>query len=754
MQIYLSRSREEAKNTSYPYLREIGTTTKAEELEQIFSKDYVTATYKDNKRSNDSFISSDCLALDCDNDHSEDPNSWITPQDVMNFFPGVFIVFHMSRNHMKQKGDKAPRPRFHSLFLIRKVMDKKYYSELKKRVNACFPYFDKNALDAGRFFFGSEHPEVVVSKGINTLDEYFEEEEFANYNNRAIPEGQRNKTMLAFASKVLFRYGDSTEAEQLFYERSNDCVPALEDAELKTIYKNAQRFYKNKVLTNPDYKKPEDFNAIKAGAYKPSDYTDVAQAQKFAEFYKDKIAYNDATHYLVYKDGYWQSIEALARGLAHEFTDKQLLDSRKLVSETRGKLTSQLIDKLSVHGKNKVMEHLTEDEKKAYREYLDALEYEKFALNRRNSNYISALLKEIIPHIYRDIKEFDANPFLIATPQGTINLKEGIESLRPNDPKDYISKMTLVGPSEEGKDKFLKCLNDIFSNDQELIDYVQEICGLAAVGKVYVEGIIIAHGEGGNGKSTFWNTILKVFGSYGGTLSSDNLFVNNRRNVKFEIAELRGKRIIIASENEQGSRLDDGALKKLCSTDMLKGEHKFKSEFNFAPSHTLILYINHLPKLFSRDDGTWRRIKIIPFLHKFQGKEDILNYSDVLVEESGGYILTWIIEGAKKVIEKRFKLETPKAVKEASDSYKESNDWFKRFIDERADLSDPNAEEGAGTLYETYKKYALTNNEYVQPLSEFKGSLEKLNLKVVNRHNKKFYKGIKLQDEIDDEFLK
>ena len=46
MQIYLSRSREEAKNTSYPYLREIGTTTKAEELEQIFSKDYVTATTK------------------------------------------------------------------------------------------------------------------------------------------------------------------------------------------------------------------------------------------------------------------------------------------------------------------------------------------------------------------------------------------------------------------------------------------------------------------------------------------------------------------------------------------------------------------------------------------------------------------------------------------------------------------------------------------------------------------------------------
>jgi len=76
-----------AKNTLYPYLKDIRPATTKEELKEFFSKDYVMATYKDNKRCNDNFISSDCLALDCENDHSEDLSSWITIQDVMDFFP-------------------------------------------------------------------------------------------------------------------------------------------------------------------------------------------------------------------------------------------------------------------------------------------------------------------------------------------------------------------------------------------------------------------------------------------------------------------------------------------------------------------------------------------------------------------------------------------------------------------------------------------------------------------------------------------
>ena len=137
----------------------------------------------------------------------------------------------------------------------------------------------------------------------------------------------------------------------------------------------------------------------------------------------------------------------------------------------------------------------------------------------------------------------------------------------------------------------------IFCGNQELIDYVQMICGLAAIGKVYVEALIIAYGDGRNGKSTFWNAVSRVLGLYSGNISADSLTVGCRRNVKPEMAETRGKRLLIAAELEEGTRLNTSTVKQLTSTDNVYGEKKYKDPLSFTPSHTLVLYTNHLPKV-------------------------------------------------------------------------------------------------------------------------------------------------------------
>ena len=93
------------------------------------------------------------------------------------------------------------------------------------------------------------------------------------------------------------------------------------------------------------------------------------------------------------------------------------------------------------------------------------------------------------------------------------------------------------------------------------------ICGLAAIGKVYVEALIIAYGDGRNGKSTFWNAVSRVLGLYSGNISADTLTVGCRRNIKPEMAEVKGKRLLIAAEMQEGSRLNDSTVKQLCSTD-------------------------------------------------------------------------------------------------------------------------------------------------------------------------------------------
>lgn len=752
MQIHLSRSREEAKNTSYPYLKEIGATTETEELQKIFSRDYVTATYRENKRSNDNFISTDCLALDLDNDHSDNPTEWITVETIKQTFGDIFYVIHKSRNDMKEKGNKAARPRFHILFSIEECKSAKEYTELKKRVYEFFPYFDDNALDAARFFFGTDPVEVEVNKGTKTINAFLEEmDDFANLG-AVIPEGQRNSYMHRYAISILKRYGHTDETKEKFIQESNKCDPLLSKSELQSIWKSALNFFNNKILKDPNYKAPEEFNET-PDKFKPSDYTDVGQATIFSKHYKDVIAYNEAFKYMVYKEGKWQEGETFAIGMMQEFTKKQLEEATLAIKLAHSKVTDHMHHVMISSSKNKWNEHFSDEERKIYKDILEAEKYKKFAEDRRNSNYILASLKQSAPLVYVSDKEFDNKPFLLVTPKGTYDLRVGLESLRPNSPSDFSTKMAGTSPSDKGKEMFLESLNKIFGKDKELIEYVQRTCGLALIGKIYCECLIIAHGEGGNGKSTFWNTIGKVFGDYGGLINADNLFVSNKASIKFETAFMKGKRLLIAGENKEGERLDDGTVKKLCSTDRIKGEKKYKDEFDFEPTHLIVLYTNHLPKVGATDDGIWRRLVVIPFNYKFQGSEDNKNFSETLFQEAGEYILKWIMEGSKKIIEDNYKIETPEAVKKATQSYRDNNDWFHIFLNECCDLTDKKARTGVGELYDRYKRFSSNANDYTRPISAFKAQLEKMKINIINRHNKKICEGIKILEEVEEAFL-
>lgn len=127
-------------NCSYPHKHDV---TDQASLREAVCHDYVCAEYQNSYRNNDNFIGSDCLPVDCDNDHSENPDEWVHPADVAAAFPGVAFAIHYSRHHEKSKNGKAPRPKFHVFFPIERITDATEYSNLKRLVSAIFPYFDK-----------------------------------------------------------------------------------------------------------------------------------------------------------------------------------------------------------------------------------------------------------------------------------------------------------------------------------------------------------------------------------------------------------------------------------------------------------------------------------------------------------------------------------------------------------------------------------------------------------------------------------
>lgn len=720
-----------AANCSYPNRAEI---TTPEELLDAVKSDHVCAEYQGNYRSVGNFVRSDVVVMDIDNDHSEEPDDWITPEKLDEMLPDISYAIAFSRNHMKEKNGKAARPKFHVYFQIGELTDAGKYAAIKRGIKARFPFFDGNALDAARFIFGADTGDVIWHEGWMTIDEEIEpvyedasdESDDSSSGSGIISQGSRNNTMSRFASRILKRYGNTEKAHVAFIEHAEKCDPPLPESELNTIWNSAVKFFEKKISSSDGYVPPDQYNAdFSDASLKPEDYSDIGEAKVLVQEYGSELRFSAATDYLRYDGERWIEDVQLAIGAIEEFLDLQLVDAQQDKEDAEKALIDAGIPEPIVKsGAKAVAKEVTPDQMPLLYALMAAETYLKFVLKRRDYKYIVSTGNAAKPMIGIDVNDLDKNEFLINTPYATYDLRKGLDGEQPHDPRDLITKITTCAPGNGEKQLWLDALELFFCGDQELIEYVQLVVGMAAIGKVYQEFMIIAYGGGANGKSTFWNTIFRVMGDYAGKLSAEALTMNCKRNIKPEMAELKGRRLIISSEMEEGMRLNTATVKQLCSTDEIQAEKKYKAPFHFVPSHTLVLYTNHLPKVGANDDGIWRRLIVIPFNAKITGDSDIKNYADYLYEHAGSFIMSWIIEGAKKAYDMDFKVKIPKVVEDAIEAYREDNDWMGHFLADCCDI-DKASTEKSGELYQAYRAYCLQNGEFTRSTTDFYSAIEK-----------------------------
>lgn len=737
-------------NCLYPHRAEI--TDKAS-LAEAVAHDYVCAEYKGSYRSNSNFMGSNCVAVEFDNTHSDAPEKWVYPEDLRAAFPGVPIGIHYSRNHMKEKNGQSPRPKFHAFLEDEMITDPAQYKARKMQVASRIPHVDPNALDSARFFYGTADPKVEYFPGTVTLTEFFDGDEFdadlgkGTYGEQAITEGRRNATLSRFAGKLVKRYGVTDESHEAFLQEAAKCDPPLEDDELAKIWASAARFAK-KVQSQDGYIPPEQYRG--AGNLKPADYSDIGQAKVIATDCANELVYTPGTDFLRYNGKYWEESKPKSVGLVIDFLDRQLADAEAVLEQAKQKLMSLGVSEKLIDSGGKALEKQIQDNQlKAYFALLGALAYRAFVMKRRDMKYVTSAMQAAKPMVEIDQHTLDVHENLLNCPDGTYDLSKGMNGRREHDSSDLITKITPFAPSDIGKELWLDSINKTFQGDQELIEYVQRIVGLAAIGEVYQEAMIIAYGDGSNGKSTFWNTIAGAMGSYGGLISADTLTVGCKRNVKPELAEVKGMRILIAAELEEGQRLSTSIVKQLSSTDMIEGEKKYKDPFKFRPTHTLVLYTNHLPRVGAMDVGIWRRLIVIPFNATITGSSDIKNYSKHLLKHAGPYITRWIIEGAEKAIHDNYKLKVPQCVKEAIAKYKADNDWMAHFLEECCEVGD-GFEEKSGELYSSYRAYCARSGDFCRSTTEFYGALTKRGFDRHKRKNGRFVLGLRLADNEAD----
>jgi putative DNA primase/helicase len=336
--------------------------------------------------------------------------------------------------------------------------------------------------------------------------------------------------------------------------------------------------------------------------------------------------------------------------------------------------------------------------------------------------------------------EMDRDPWTLNVENGTLDLRSG--KLRPHDPGDLLTKLCPVPYHPDAEcPTFETFLQRIFEGRDDLIRFVQALCGYVLTGTVGEQVLPILHGIGANGKSTLVTALLDLLGpDYAMKAPADLLMVRRSEAHPTELADLFGKRLVVASETGEGCRLNETLVKELTGSERIRARRMRQDFWEFTPTHKVMLCTNHKPSIRGTDHAIWRRIRLIPFTVVIPDEEQDRNLDSKLRAELPG-ILAWCVRGC--LAWNRGGLRPPAEVTEATSEYRSEEDILRAFLDEHCILG-RQFKARAADLYGRYKGWAESSGENPLSQTRFGKALAERGLEK-QRSNGIHYQGIGLR---------
>jgi putative DNA primase/helicase len=245
-----------------------------------------------------------------------------------------------------------------------------------------------------------------------------------------------------------------------------------------------------------------------------------------------------------------------------------------------------------------------------------------------------------------------------------------------------------------------------------MIAYLARVLGRCLSGDVCEQELYFFLGEGANGKSVLVDTVLELLGDYAGTAPESLLMQQPHNEHPTEIADLCGKRLVVASETEDGAKLKVQLVKRLTGDAHLKGRFMRQDFFEFNRTHKLIIVSNNRPQIRETKHAIWRRIRLVPFDVIIPPEERDPQLTQKLKSEWPG-ILAWLVDGYRDWREGG--MRTPAEVMLATEQYKDEQDALGEYLTDRCARFD-GARVGRNDLLSDYLSWCQQTGER-QPLS-------------------------------------
>ena len=355
------------------------------------------------------------------------------------------------------------------------------------------------------------------------------------------------------------------------------------------------------------------------------------------------------------------------------------------------------------------------------------------------------------------MERLDANPYLLCFKNGVVDFKEKV--FRRAYPEDYLTKCTNIDykPIDPVADKqtiesIEQFMRELFP-EKDVHDYMWEHLASTLIGVLPNQTWNMYIGEGQNGKSMLVEFMEHVLGDYKGSVAS-NLITDRRTKIGGacpEIIGLKGLRYAVMQETQKGDRVNEGVMKQLTSgMDTIEGRGLYMSNVEvFYPQFKMVLCSNYLMDIKSNDHGTWRRIRVIPFVSLFTEnplKDDPEKPHqfkiDVTLREK---CKKWAQVFASMLVEIAYKtqgfVKDCDAVLAASNAYRQSQDYIAEFVGDRITVDPTGAISKTDLSFEFKSWYEATYGGKSPNIKEVQAYMDKKYKKCPQR---KVWIGVKI----------
>lgn len=303
-----------------------------------------------------------------------------------------------------------------------------------------------------------------------------------------------------------------------------------------------------------------------------------------------------------------------------------------------------------------------------------------------------------------------------------ISLKTGRTA--EHDKKYMISKLAPVTYDENARcprwDRFIE---EVTCGDKSLQLYLQRMIGYCMTAYTKEQCMFFLYGNGSNGKSVFVDTIAYMLGEYAASCQPETVMMRDRNNTaRGDLARLKGARMVVTSEPNDGCRLDEGIVKQMTggTENKLTARFLYGREFEFSPEFKIVMSTNYKPVIKGTDNGIWRRVRLIPFTAEFTKENRDPQLTEKLRRELPG-ILNWAIAGAVGWCKEG--LPPCAIIDEAGQEYRSEMDRVQQFLDDCTERSDSGSTQ-ASTLYKCYRawcseqgdRFPISSNKFCSEL--------------------------------------